>query len=223
MTKLKTLAAAVALLTSGLASAWTVVDAGEYTVEYDETTTFGDLGLWDFGGGKYGFQWSVSTAVGLSSLGGAATSATFDLPSFVLKANPGYALGGLLESTLGNLVYADFSGSTSVVVNATVNLSGSGDVVLPTMALGKTATNAPFGYFSGTSSLSLAGVTSVEVKDATVTLSATAGSMAGISSNDQNKLAFTFTATPVPEPESYGLLLAGLGVVGLLARRRQVR
>jgi len=28
-------------------------------------------------------------------------------------------------------------------------------------------------------------------------------------------------ATPVPEPETYAMLLAGLGVVGFLARRRQ--
>ncbi len=28
---------------------------------------------------------------------------------------------------------------------------------------------------------------------------------------------------PVPEPETYGMLLAGLGVVGMLARRRQVK
>lgn len=30
-----------------------------------------------------------------------------------------------------------------------------------------------------------------------------------------------FTATPVPEPETWGMLLAGLGTVGALARRRQ--
>jgi hypothetical protein len=32
--------------------------------------------------------------------------------------------------------------------------------------------------------------------------------------------AGTLTVTPVPEPETYGMLLAGLGLVGYLARRR---
>ncbi|MDE2000500.1 MAG: PEP-CTERM sorting domain-containing protein, partial [Burkholderiales bacterium] len=30
-----------------------------------------------------------------------------------------------------------------------------------------------------------------------------------------------FTVTPVPEPETYALLLAGMGVVGLALRRKQ--
>lgn len=31
---------------------------------------------------------------------------------------------------------------------------------------------------------------------------------------------FTYSAAPVPEPETYGMLLAGLGLVGAMARRR---
>lgn len=34
---------------------------------------------------------------------------------------------------------------------------------------------------------------------------------------------YTVTLAPVPEPESYALLLAGLGLMGFIARRRQAK
>ncbi|RZL04654.1 MAG: PEP-CTERM sorting domain-containing protein, partial [Rubrivivax sp.] len=100
--QIKTIAAAAALLVSGLASATTVYNAGAYTVTYDETTTFGNISSsWSSSGNAVGFEWSVSTAVSLVNNGGAAVTASFDLPSFTLVANPGYVLAGTLVSTLG--------------------------------------------------------------------------------------------------------------------------
>ncbi len=40
---------------------------------------------------------------------------------------------------------------------------------------------------------------------------------------DYSNLNFAGIAAPVPEPESYAMLLAGLGLLGLMARRRRVR
>jgi hypothetical protein len=34
------------------------------------------------------------------------------------------------------------------------------------------------------------------------------------------KVTYNFTAAPVPEPETYGMMLLGLGVVGLMAKRK---
>ena len=42
--------------------------------------------------------------------------------------------------------------------------------------------------------------------------------------NGYNDLSFSFTntsVTPVPEPETWGLMLAGLGVVAAVARRKK--
>jgi hypothetical protein len=51
------------------------------------------------------------------------------------------------------------------------------------------------------------------------------GSKAGyenltIFARDVSKTAFEVPTTPVPEPETYAMLLAGLGLVGFMARRR---
>ena len=34
-------------------------------------------------------------------------------------------------------------------------------------------------------------------------------------------MAFSATVTPIPEPETYALMLAGLGLLGIAARRRK--
>lgn len=224
MTKLKTLAAAMALLASGLASATTTYNAGAYSVTYDETTTLGWISSSYWSGSSYGFEWSLPTSVSLAHNGGPASSASFALPSFTLTANSGYTLSGNLLGSLGNIVYTEFNGPTSISSNATVSVNGGPDAVLPTAWLTKSPTNAFSGYFSGTAApLPLAGVSSVEVKNAWISLSASADSFATITGQPQNKLKFDFSATPVPEPESYALLLAGLAAVGLITRRRKSR
>lgn len=44
---------------------------------------------------------------------------------------------------------------------------------------------------------------------------------AGAESNLGSLIGAKLTVTPVPEPDSYAMLLAGLGLVGVVARRRQ--
>ena len=35
------------------------------------------------------------------------------------------------------------------------------------------------------------------------------------------KVTYTYETLPVPEPETYAMLLAGLGLVGFIARKRK--
>lgn len=221
--KLKSITAAAALLVSGLASATTTFTATTFSVTYDETTSFGWISSWFVGGNSTGFEWSVDPSVNVTSIGGATATATFALPDFTITANPGYALSGPLTGSLGNLVYfLNGTGATaSLTATATVSVDGGPSTTLPSTALSPTVITPSFGYFAGSSSAPLAGFTSFTVTGASITLTASGGSFASIGGQPQNKLKFDFTATPVPEPETYALMLAGLGLVGFLARRRQ--
>ena len=225
--QIKMIAAAAALLMSGLASATTTFNAGAFSVTYDQTTpSFGVITGWFGGpGGATGFEWSVDPSVNVTSVGGAPASATFAIPDFTLYANPGYALSGAITSSLGNIVYFQSGAGATTSITAAGNMSVNGGpvVALPAGALTQTPSTPSLGFFSGSTTLPLGSFSTFAVTGASITLNASGGSFAAIGAQSQNKLKFEFTAQAVPEPETYALLLAGLGVVGLLARRRQVR
>ena len=224
--KLKSIAAAVALITaSSLSSAMTSWDLGSYTVTYDETTTFGALaGAYTSGGGAVGFHWNFSPDVQVTSVGGSVVSATFALPDFTISANPGWTISGGVTGSMGNVVYAEFGGSTtSISVAASASVDGSPTFVLPLTSLTKVPTGGTLGYFADTVTMPIGTFSTFAVNAGSITLDASGGFAAAISAQPQNELAFSFFANPVPEPETYAMLLSGLGVVGWVARRRRQR
>jgi hypothetical protein len=224
--KLKSIAAASALLACSLAGATTTLNAGAYSVTYDETTPgFGSISSWFSAGSTVGFEWSLDPVINVTSVAGTPATATFAIPDFTITVNPGYTLSGPLSSSLGNIVYFLNGAGATVSLTAVGNYSIDGGPVIaaPLGAVPQTTINPAFGYFAGSSSAPLAGFSSFSVSGASITLNASGGTFASIGAQPQNKLKFEFTATPVPEPETYALMLAGLGLVGFLARRRQGR
>lgn len=223
--KLSPLAAAVLLAASPLAQAATQsVDFGPATLTYDDATDFGGLSGSSSSSWGWGFEWTVPNTAQVSSFGPLQTLAV-QLPSFTLTANAGYTLTGVLSGFLGNLAYTEVGGATTgILAYADISVNGGPAVSwnggLPwTLTGGGAGFN--LGYFAGTLSQTLGDYQSVTISNASIVLSATGGSFSAISANPQNKLKIEFQAAAVPEPETYALLLAGLGVVGFLARRRQ--
>ena len=67
------------------------------------------------------------------------------------------------------------------------------------------------------------GVTTIQLTHLSIVLSAAGGSFSTIFAQGQGTLDFSVAAVPqdpVPEPETWALMLAGLGGLALLAKKR---
>jgi hypothetical protein len=224
--KLHTLAAVAALLASGLASAATVtVTAGAYSITYDDATPgFGAISNLTANGNVLSFEWSLQPAVQVQSFAAGLVSATFAIPDFTINASSGWVLNGL-SSTLGNVTYfeAGASATTSLTAGGTLTVGSNPAIVLAQTPLTKVVSGAGTGWFAGADAQATPAYTTLTLSNASLVLTANAGpsSFAAITGQPQNKLTFSLVANPVPEPESYALMLAGLGIMGFLARRRR--
>lgn len=206
------------------ASALTMQDIGPATVSYDETTTLGFLSSWFSSGTTYGFSWSIPNSAQVVSFG-SNESLLVDLPSFTIDRNPGWNLSGDFVAFLGNPSFTEIGGATTNILG-TVDISVDGGAASTTSGLvGFVITSsAPGylgGYFSQTVTVPVGGFTSLAQSNASLTLMADGGTFSNVLSNPQNKLEYSFTATPVPEPETYVMLLSGIAALGWLARRRR--
>ncbi len=225
--QLKSVAAAAALLiAAGAASATELADFGSHTVEYDETTAFGWMaGSYTSGGGAAGFSWTVPDAVQVASFGPLEV-VFIDLPSFTIWPNSGWMLSNP-SAFFGNLVFTEVMGATTQIkIYADVSVNGGSAVSLMDDVNWTATSNGPGflnGYFGETFGPVAGGFNTLSVSNAYLALSATGGVFSSISSQPQNKLEVSLVAVPVPEPETYAMMLAGLGALGWLARRRRTQ
>lgn len=226
--KLKPTVIALSLLAAvSSVSAITVANIGPATVTYDETTTLGFLAGSFSSGNNYGFSWTLPNSASVVSFGATANTLV-NLPSFTLTKNVGWNLSGAFKAFLGNPSFTEINGATNATTNifGTADISVNGGPAATTSGLvGFTITtiSGPFvgGYFSQTVSLPVGGFTSLAQSNGSLNFSASGGTFSTIISNPQNKLEYSFTATPVPEPETAAMLLSGLATLGWLARRRR--
>lgn len=222
--KIRILAAGIVALAGAVSAGAATVDLGGYTLTYDETSVLGHYSSsYGSSGNEVGFNWNLPTSINVVSVGSPA-SASFALPDFTITANAGYTLSGPLTGFLGNLVY------TEVGAGATTSASATADVVVNGLPLGSTGgsldrletvsfTNGSSGYYGSTTTVPAGSFSSFAVSNFVLNLSASGGTFASILAQPQNELKISFFATPVPEPETYAMLLAGLGLIAGIMKR----
>ena len=205
-------------------AAMVTTNYGEYSVTYDDATTFGGIAFNSSGGGNVGFGWKFATSSVNVENGVLTGSTTIALPEFTIMANSGYALSGALTGFLGNFSYTKFGPGSSVAVSVTgqVSVDNGSPVSLPPLNLTASSSSSFSGTFAGTLLMASGGFSSVKFSSGvlTATLNAPAG-LALLDTQPQNTFNIGFNALSVPEPEAYLLFLAGLGLIGAIAGRRR--
>ncbi len=197
------------------------VDVGSYTVEYEDAN---DLGLLSYayyaGSNKQGLAWTLPDSLFVND-----ATTDFLLPSFTITANPGYTFTGSLNGFIGNLSYTEFgTGESGAWISGAASVDGSPLQPFYQLLNRTEQVSSPAirtGYYSLAGNESIGSFSSLVVSGLKLTLSAS--STAVVNSVGQGELRIELVAVPVPEADTYVMLLAGLGLLFMVARRRMPR
>lgn len=226
--QLKPLAAliATALISTSALAATQTLDAGNYTISFDDSLLglFGTPTLTASGD----LAFSPSGTPGFSAQTGSGFDFTNSTVALTITADAGYQLTGFNLIEKGDYFKIGASSEVAVLgqmrvqdlVNANVNLSNS-----ITSAMPLNVTSSSFANLATTDWTALASIGQVATGKVVVSIENILGAyvpVSGYAFIEKKSVLLDINVTAVPEPQSFAMLLAGLGVVGAMVRRRRI-
>lgn len=140
---------------------------------------------------------------------------TFTAPSFSTLESPNGTFALLEESSPKNFLRADISGGAVSVSVDLGDFDADSDLLFLDVY---DSSNTLLGHTELFIEASFTGMETLSLSTPGIAY-AIFGATGG--ANGSSVYADNFTITPIPEPETYAMLLAGLGLLGFTARRRK--
>ncbi|UCV23502.1 PEP-CTERM sorting domain-containing protein [Ferribacterium limneticum] len=224
--QLKPLAAliATALISTSALAATQTLDAGNYTISYDDAA-LGMFGIPTLTASGISFAPSGDHAFSVESFSGMKLASS--TVAFTITADAGYTLSAFNLSENGT--YLKFGDGSKVSLGGSLtvqDLVNTSSTVTKAVALSSPLSNSTTFEDLEASSWNASAGALLSTGKATVSITDKLGAWAfaesdGYASIAKSNVILDVNVTAVPEPQSFAMLLAGLGVVGAMVRRRR--
>jgi len=225
--KLKSLAGALllAVFSAQASAATATLDGDHFTITFD-TDSIGLFGAPSLIGNSLVF--APSGSPGFSAQTGSGIKFTNSTFAFVVAADAGYKLSGFELFEAGD--YFLIGDNSMVSLGGQLRVKSVGQPLLsaaisPSQPL---TTHTSFSSMATSNWEAAATINPTEtMNNAVVSIQNILGAYVpggnGYAFIEKKNVELAFSVTPIPEPESYAMLLAGLGLMGIVARRRAKR